>query len=153
QLQQPYLMGSAVIDKMVNERLVRQYAAAHGITVSDAEVDQAIYDAFGYQPVPITPTATATDTLTPTPLVSATPTSTPTITPSPSITPTATTTPFPTGLPTPTAGPTEARKTFDTNRKNYFDSIIKETGMSEAEIRQIFADNALRKKVMEATVG
>ena len=153
EMQQPYLMGSAVLDKMVNERLIRQYAAAHGITVSDSEVDQAIYDAFGYQPVPTTPTPTTTATTTPTPLVSATPTNTPTVTPVPSMTATATITPFPTGVPTVTPGATEQRQNFDKNRQTYFNGIMKETGMSEAELRQIFADEALRKKVMEATVG
>ena len=113
----PQTIGQQVINQLVDDQLIMQYAKANNITVTDAEVEQGFQQAFGYYPsgtptptatwVPtptatlsqlqatllITPTLTATPTPTATLVVIAT--STPTLTPTPAITETPT--PSPTG--------------------------------------------------------
>ncbi len=50
QLQDPNTIGSAVLDQLISDRLIRQEAAKRGIVVTAAEVDKAIQDWFGYFP-------------------------------------------------------------------------------------------------------
>jgi parvulin-like peptidyl-prolyl isomerase len=130
----PTVMGNQVMDTMVDDVLIRQEAKKRGITVTDAEVEQAFQAAFGFYPdgtptpsatteliptstfsalqltlIPPTPTETVTPTLT------LTATLTPTLTLAPGITasapadlPPATETPTPssTSSPTPVLSPT-----------------------------------------------
>lgn len=155
-LQIPSLMGQQVLDDMVNGLVVKQYAADNGITVSEAEIDQRVYDLFGFQPTPMTETPSRTPTVTLTPLVSATPspTATETLEPTMTVTPIpATATPFPTGVPTATPGPTERFEAFDQGRKEYMNDAARLSGFSEAEIRAVFAEETLRDKVMRAIAG
>jgi len=153
EMTQPLQMGKAVLDQMANAILIKKYADANGITVDDNAINEQVYKYFGYQPTPMTETPTPTSSTTPTPLVSATPSPTPTITPVPSETATPTTTPFPTGMPTPTLSPTEQKTQFDKSSKDYYDQAAKATGLTEAEIRQIFYEQALQEKVKEAVAG
>ncbi len=149
----PLQMGKDVLDQMANAALIKKYADANNIKVDNSEVDAQVFKAFGYQPTPMTATPTPTSSTTPTPLVSPTPTMTPTITPAPTQTATPTLTPFPTGIPTATPGPTEQKQQFDKNSKDYYDQAAKATGYSEAEIRQIYYEQALQEKVKEAIAG
>jgi len=98
QLQDTEGVGSQVLDDMIYEIIIRDEAAARGITVSDAEVEQAMREAFGYYPDgTATPAATATVLATPTysktELALVPPTSTPTKTQEPTDTPEVTSTP------------------------------------------------------------
>jgi hypothetical protein len=109
-------MGQRVLNDMTDELLLAQLAAERGITITDAQIDEATNEFFGYTPLPedvvtaegtaeVTlggPTATPSPTLTRTPFVSATPSPTPTTTFTPS--PTFTLTPNPT-IETPTSTP------------------------------------------------
>src|SRR5262249_53377387 len=104
-------------------------------------------------PNPETPTATVTPSITPSPLVSSTPTPTATVTPLPSQTATTTPTSIPTGIPTATSGPTAQRATFDKNLSSYYERAAKATGLTSAELRQIYVAQALQQKVMEAIAG
>ncbi len=153
QLSFPTTMGRAVLDEMTEALLVQQYAKANNISVSDEEVNKKMFDFFGYNPNPQTATPTQTPSTTPTPLVSPTPTATLTVTPAPSQTVTPTVTPIPTGVPTATPGPTEQRQNFEKTSKNYFEQAAKATHLTEAEIRQIFYEQAIRDKVKEAIAG
>lgn len=98
QLVQPVTLGSDVLDEMINGIIIREEAAARGITVSSEEVDQALQSGFGFYPDG-TPTPTVTGTLQPTPTYSKTElslfpsTSTPTETAIPTETPDVTATP------------------------------------------------------------
>ena len=111
-LDSPVTVGQTVLDQMVNEELIRQEAAKRGITVDEAELNEAVQAAFNYfpdgTPVPSpTPTqvtlpdapaeAFAVVTKTPPPTATLEPTATP------ESAATATATP---ALPTPTVGPT-----------------------------------------------
>jgi parvulin-like peptidyl-prolyl isomerase len=82
QLTSPTTIGQSVLDGMVEDELVKQEAQKRGITVTDAEVDQAFQEAFGFFPNgTLTPTVTSTpfstETLSPTQQALLPPTSTP----------------------------------------------------------------------------
>jgi hypothetical protein len=153
ELVSPTQMGQFVLTDMTDAAVIQQYANANNIKLDQADIDKRIYGFFGYQPTPMTETPTTTPTITPTPLVSATPSATPTVTPVPSQTATLTPTPYPTGIPTGTPGPTEQRQQFDKNSADYFQRAVEATGLTEAEIRQIMAEEALRQKVRDIVVG
>lgn len=107
-------LGSSVLDNMINDIIITNYANLNNITVSDVEVDEAFQENFGFYPngTP-TPENTlapiATSTLNPTQnaIITATPTSEPLPTaqePTPTeepvdATPAATTTALPTSTP------------------------------------------------------
>lgn len=155
-LQIPSLMGQQVLDEMVDGLVIKQYAADNGITVGDAEIDKYVYDLFGYRPTPMTETPTRTPSLTLTPLVSATPAPTRTPTVAPTMTETLatpTSTPVPTGVPTATPGATEQYEDFVQGRQDYMTEAASLTGYSEAEVRAVFAEEALRDKVLRAVAG
>ena len=114
-------LGSNIIDEITENMLVRQYAAANGITVTKEELDQAAYNAFGYYPdgtstPTVVPTEIVYPTLSLTQLALVPPTATPTVYMSPTatltFTPTftatldLTNTPLPTETPLPTDTPT-----------------------------------------------
>jgi parvulin-like peptidyl-prolyl isomerase len=61
QLNSPETIGQSVLDQMINEQLVRLEAAKRGITVSDAELNDAKQGSFSYYP-----NGSPTPTLTPT---------------------------------------------------------------------------------------
>lgn len=126
QLDDSQTLGLNVLNQMIDEELIRQESAKRGITVSDAQVEDAIRGAYSYypngSPTPtITPTevveptlandvlkyVTATPTGTPTPAATETPgnTSTPTLPPA-EATSTGTLLPSPTATVTETATPT-----------------------------------------------
>ncbi len=109
QLDDPQTLGNGVIDSMVNEELIRQEAAKRGITVTDAELDAAVQDAYQFYPAGSpTPTITFTppvyptisddiyDYITPSPTITTTPEATATLEPTATVEPSS----------TPTSGPT-----------------------------------------------
>jgi peptidyl-prolyl cis-trans isomerase D len=57
QLDTPSLIGQQVLDEITNDLLIRQFAKANGIIVTNTDMEKAIQDAFGYFPDG-TPTAT-----------------------------------------------------------------------------------------------
>ena len=140
QMSDPSQFGKAVLTEMVNAQLAKQYASKNNITVSDADVHNAIGQDFGFQPNGPTSTPTATPTATLTPIVSATPAPSPTVTPTPSVQPTSTITPFPTGIPTNTPGPTEQKQNFDKNVSDVYSQASKSTGLSTDVAKQIFTE-------------
>jgi len=85
QLAQPVSLGREVLDQMIDDILIREAAAELGISVSEAEIDEAVREAFGFfpdgTPTPAqTATLLATPTLSETQLALVTPTFTPTVT-------------------------------------------------------------------------
>ncbi len=154
ELNNPQTMGQKVIQGLVDETLIIQEAKARGITVTDAEIDKALQEAWGYYPNG-TPTPEAVPTEIPTPTYSPTqlallpPTATPLPpTPTPAVSPTPTATFPPTAQPpTPTPYTKEAyQKAF----QNYLDQMKKLAGLSEKDIRDIMRDQIYRKKLYQA---
>lgn len=159
-------VGKTVMDQLVEDALIRQQAAKLGITVSAADVDKSMHDAFGYYPEG-TPTAEpaatafATSTLSPlqmellatlTPTGTVVPTEIPTSTPT--FTPTENITPTPSESITPSATPTEyTLEGYQTELKNYTDTLSKDAGLSESDLRKVFENNLYRTKVKEAIVA
>lgn len=164
QLQDPNTIGLSVLDQLINDRLIRQEAKKRGITVTAAEIDKAIENWFNYypdgQPTPTAfPTSIPTSTLSPeqvqmiatlTPTVDLTPTIVPTVGETPTSEPTVSATATASG-PTATAKPepTATEYTYQGYRdtlKKYLDRI-KETKITEADMRRIFESSLIRTKV------
>ncbi|MBI5666567.1 MAG: peptidylprolyl isomerase [Chloroflexi bacterium] len=153
----PDQLGLTVVNELVDEQIVRQEAAARGITASPEEVQTRIQEFFGYDPAALTttPTATTPPTETPTPFVSPTPSPTPTVTPTPEATAeaTATVTPFPTIPPEPTLNATQQADQFNTTRNNFFDVLRRDAGLSEGDINAYFEVQVLREKLRDAVAA
>ena len=178
ELNQPVAYGSNILDVMIDDILIQEEAAARGITVSDAEVDEAIQTAFGFFPDG-TPTPTQTATVVATPTYSSTmlalvpPTATPEPTDAPTATPEVTATEAetatestednsavatdeaqapeetPTITPTPTQYTTEV---FGQNVKDYNDSY----GVYDWDIDQLrdaYRTELLRQKLVEVVTA
>jgi hypothetical protein len=154
ELQVPDQMGISVINQLIDEQVIRNYATQNNIVVSDPDIDQQINQYFNFNPEALAveadteATATVEPSPTPTPYVSPTPSPTPTVTPTPELTPTPTYTPQPTLPPAPTLSLTEQTEQFQTNRDNYFRDLRRQAGVSDADIRVYFEIQALREKVL-----
>ena len=129
-----------VLDTLVDNQLLREQARQKGITVSQQELNDAVEHDFGYYRVPptATPMATATPTNTPGP--------TPTNTPGPSPTPTAARTATPSPTPAPTATPVTLQAYQDAY-KQFLTRLTQQTGMSEADFRQVVETDLLKQKL------
>lgn len=162
QLNAPETVGQTVLDKMINEQLVRLEAKKRGITVSESELVKERQSSFSYYPdgTP-TPAPTATEavmpevpaeaytlvTMTPIPSATATVEATPTATLAPEAT--ATAGPTPTPLPTSTPYTQEGfEKEFNASK----DSFVK-LGFSETEFKGLFEYQLLQEKVRDAVTA
>lgn len=170
------LIGENVLNQMIDDQLIREEAAKRGLTVSDEEVQESMQSSFGFYPMGTkTPTITPTMVNTPTwsseqfnlikPTETATPAPTSTATPEgweptqaataaseteavpEETTPTAepTATEIPTVTPTPTVYTT---KLYRKELGNYLDNV-KNYGISQQQIEEIFRANLFRTKLME----
>ena len=160
-------LGRTVIDRLIDDILVRQEAARRGITVSADEVDKALKAFYAFYPNG-TPTPTPTATTEPTdipPTIDATVvvrlTAAPTLTPTATFTPTATATITPTATPgpSPTATATQTATVtatpyttqgYATVVTNYEANIKKQTGISDTDLRTILESKLYRDKVQAA---
>ncbi len=162
QLATPSTIGQQVIEDITNDLLIRQYARAVGIVVTQADIEKAIQDAYSYYPdgTP-TPTPTSTplvySTLSSTQIALMTPTTPATVTPTetlaptqtldltatattiPSITPTATVTTVPSI--TPTATPYTLEGFQSTYKKGL--TFYAKLGMTETDFRKIYFESRL----------
>lgn len=154
QLTDTATLGRDVLNRMINDEIIRQEAARRGITVSAEEVDKAIQEAFNYY-ADGTPTPFPTSTLPPTMPPTATFTPDPSATIAPSDTPTATALPTqaPTAGPSPTPMPTATAYTlegFNVSYNEFLSSVGPLTGMTNADVRHAFETNLLRLKLIDA---
>lgn len=155
----PDQLGLRVINDLVDERLLAADAAARGLAVDDAAIQNAVEAFFGFDPTAVAliglePTVTPEPTITPTPFVSPTPTNTPQPTPTPDPDATA----APTGMPTITPQPTvieptqsadEVRDSFEQNQRDYR-AYFDRAGVSSETYDKFFAHNALENLLGEA---
>lgn len=173
-LNSPQIIGEQVIEQMIREELIRQEAAKRGITVSEAEIDEAVESAFGYFPngTP-TPAPTATEVVvpeipveafkvvSPTPPPAATPPTTATAgpteaaesTPEPTATATATIEPSatPTAGPSPTPFPTATPYTYEGFQETVAktNDNLSKLGLNQEYIRTFFEAQILERKLKE----
>ncbi len=142
-------LGQQVLDVMVDETLIVQEARKRGIEVTDAEVEQAIEEAFGFF-AQGTPTPTATFTPWPTSTLSATqrallgPTATPTATSTPTGEPTATATPA--ASPTPRPSPTPFTREAYQQR---LDDWLAQAGISYDDLKAVMRVQLYRQKLQD----
>ncbi len=148
-LQDAPSLKRSVLDNLVEETVIRQEAQRRGIVVSEAEVDAAVQEAFGFYrngtPTP-EPVATLSATTTPAPTL------TPTAGPSPTVTPTLAPTATPTSGPSPTPLPTATPYTeqaFDENLATYVESLVT-AGVTEADFRSQFEAQLYRDRLEQA---
>ncbi|MBA4379312.1 MAG: hypothetical protein C0393_01245 [Anaerolinea sp.] len=154
-LNNPAQLGGEVINQLVDELLIRQYASVNGILVTADELEKAIQSDFGFlvndTPTPtLTPTAILYSTLSPTQLalVTLTPTPSPDPTSTPLPTATADLAATPTAVPsiTPTATP-YTMEAFQSEFAKVVENYAN-INMTEADIRKVFFENRLyRQKV------
>jgi len=166
-LQTPEAIGQLVVNQLIQETLIRQEAAKNGITVSDADVEQAIQEAYRFYPdgtpIPtITPTAFEYPTLTSEQLTiypsTATPTEVPTSTPAPTSTPDPALPTATPGSPRPTptfvpedATPTATPYTLEGFQSEYQTTVdqYKSYGVSEQTLREVYRNGLLHDKLQE----
>jgi len=156
-------LGSNVLDNMINDIIIANYAKANNISVSDQEVEEEFQANFGYYPngtpTPentVVPVATSTMNPTQYAIITATPTAEPTATlelptatpGSVEITPEVTTTPTMTSTAIPTATP-YTQEGYETQFKNMVDSYAA-INFSESDLLKLMKTQLLGKKVLEA---
>ena len=167
---EPTNLGQTTLDYLIANQVIQQEADKRGITVTDAEIDKALQDYFGYYPngtpttaptsalvptstlnptqiklVPPTSTTIPTSAETSTPVITATQeiaTSTPTSAVTPT-TPALTSTPLPTSTPYTLSG-------YQSDFKTYMTNIHSFASLSESDFRWVFRMQLLRKKVFDA---
>ena len=157
QLNDPNTMAGQTLQNLIRARLVRREAERRGIVVSDADVQRAIEEGFGFfangTPTPA-PTATidatraaqstATSTTAP---VAVTPSAT--ATRRPSATPTPTATAGPSATPLPSATP-YTREAFDSEWQQYLDDIQSSLGVGESYVRDRFVERLYQDRLRQA---
>ncbi len=150
-LQDTETLGQQVLDAMVDERLIVQEAQRRGIQVTEAEVDKAIQEAFGYYaagtPTPApSPTPWPTSTLSPTQQALLGPSPTPSPTATLAATATPTTEAEPTASPTPK--PTATPFTEEAYRQR-LDEWLAQAGISYDDLRAVIRVQLYRQKLAE----
>jgi parvulin-like peptidyl-prolyl isomerase len=171
------VLGSSVLDAMINDEVIRQEAERRGITVTDEEVERNLQEAFGFfadgTPTPApSPSPFVTSTLNPTQLTLVAPTPEPTATEvgtegeatpaedetiteeTPVVdetvaeaTPELEGTPASTSTPLPTATP-YTLEGFQ-GRLGETLNALAEAGVSEDDLRKVIRMQILRQKVSE----
>jgi parvulin-like peptidyl-prolyl isomerase len=165
-LSTPSILGQQVLDTMIDDVIIRQEAAKHDITVSEADVDKAIQEAYGlFTNGTFTPTVTSTPFSYPTLSTeqltlypsTATPTTAPTSTAAPTNTPDLSATATPTAAAaTPTSVPEAATATatpftIDGFKSEYQTTLtqLKAYNISEATLRSVYKAQLLRQKLSD----
>ena len=179
----PQTISKQVLDQMVDNIIIEKEAEKLGVSVSDAEVDEAIQSAFGFYPngtptpqptLVINPTSTLNPlqlTLTAptaTPVITATATSVPTSAATATAVPSLEATPVVTSTgvvsPTATAGPTlvptvvptatpYTEEGFKQLYRERLDEFKTNYNVSESTIRSMFFYDLLRTKVQDAVLA
>lgn len=161
------VMGQAVVDILIEDRLVKQETDKRGITVSDEELDKYMKDSFGFfpdgTPTPA-PTATMYSTNVPDPASFAIVTITPTASPEPTSAVEATATtevieptvavsgPTATEAPSATPVPTATEITADgyqTLLKDRIQGFATQTGIDEVGFKNLYRSYLLRDKLVK----
>lgn len=141
-------LGQNVLNTMTEDVVIRQEAEKRGITVTEADIDKAIGEAFSYYGgEPPTPQPTPTETVQPTPSVTPIPTAVIT-----DIIPTNTPFPTPELGPTNPPPPTATPVTEEAFQERFNDLVsqLKALGVSEAVYRKVVEAQLYRQKLADA---
>lgn len=130
-------IGYRILNELIDDVLIRNQANKVGITVSKADVDRVIEQAFGFYPEG-TPTPASTST--PDPTSQAEITATPHEDPSPTVGPTST--------PRPTATPF-TREGFETVLSAYLETLAEQYDATEDDYRAYLAAQLYRERLLE----
>jgi parvulin-like peptidyl-prolyl isomerase len=164
-LNNPNALAAQTLERLIQARLIRHEAEARGIAVTDAEVQQAIEEAFGFfaggTPTP-GPTATSDSTLAAQRTAEArrSGTATPSATAdtrAPSATPPGSSSPTPeataTSGPSPTLRPTATpytRQGFEAEWQQYVDELRTNLRVEESYLRESFAEDLYRERLRDS---
>lgn len=172
---QPELLGSRVLNDMIDEQIIRAEAEARGITPDEETVQEEVEQFFNFfrpledatEEAVEDATETSDPSETPTPFVSPTPSSTPPPTDIPA--PTATPTPLveeiatedagleptarPTSTPSPTASFEDREAEFENTVNIFYQNARSEADLSEATVRQYFEYEAMLSKLQEVVTA
>ena len=143
--------GQRVLNQMIDDVLIRQKVEARGGIVTEAEVDKAMAEAFGFFPEG---TPTSFPTFTPNPTLTALASITPTITegPSPTPEPSHTPGPSPTVRATATTRPTAteyAEDAYLVDLEDTLEGLEDQFAISEKDFRNQFVSQLYRRKLFE----
>jgi peptidyl-prolyl cis-trans isomerase D len=160
QLDAPETIGKSVLERLIDEQLIRQEAAKRGITISDQELVKEKEDSFAFYPNG-TPTTAPTPTevvmpkapaealkfvtITPTPTATLEPTITPTAIAT--LVPEATATAGPTSTPQPTSTP-YTQQGFE-GRFNESQAAMMKLGLKEKDYLGLFDLQVLERKLRD----
>lgn len=168
QVENPDQLGTAVLDIMIEDILIRQEAATRGLSVSPEQIDAQIDQFLGLELPPQEPDAAAAD---PQPTLVPSPTRTPFVSPTPRPQPSATVTPVAAQLTptatiaanatatltpvpaTPTATYEERREEQLVVRERILDDLTVSARISEQRLTQFFEALALRNALAAALSG
>jgi parvulin-like peptidyl-prolyl isomerase len=160
QIDDPYTIGETIINQIIDNLLIRQYAKVNDITVTSDEIEQDIQSTLKYYPGG-TPTPTVTPTTVTYPTLSSTQIAlvspTPTVTTAPTSTPRPTLTPEPTvtGTPEPTTiVPTSTPYTLEGFQSGYQNLLTQyaEVGLTDADLRRIYFEDKLYRQKVRAII-
>jgi len=156
QLNDPNYMAAQTLQALIRGRLIRREAERRGIIVTDAEIQQAIEESFGFYangtPTP-GPTATldatlvAQSTATSTVAATLTPAATATRGASPTPVKTAPAGPSATPLPTATA---YSREAFETEWQQYLDDVQSSLGVAESYLRDRIVEGLYQERLRQS---
>src|SRR3990172_9136194 len=156
QLNDPNYMAAQTLQALIRGRLIRREAERRGIIVTDAEIQQAIEESFGfYANGPPTPGPTATldatlvaqSTATSTVAATLTPAATATRGASPTPVKTAPAGPSATPLPTATA---YSREAFETEWQQYLDDVQSSLGVAESYVRDRIVESLYQERLRQS---
>jgi len=152
QLEDVNAIAAQVLEELIRARLIRQEAQRRGIVVSEADIDRAVAEAFGFFPEG-TPAPRPTSTTDPVLAAQSTPTSIPTERPTGTPTATATSGPSPTPADTATPRPTATpltREGFEAAYRQYLEDLRARLGVSETHFRDRFAERLYRERLRDS---
>ncbi|MCH7589091.1 MAG: peptidylprolyl isomerase [Chloroflexi bacterium] len=143
--------GQRVLNQMIDDVLIRQEVELRGGTVTDAEIDKAMAEAFGFFP---DGTPTSFPTFTPDPTITALASITPTITegPSPTPQPSQTPGPSPTVTATATTRPTATEyveEAYLANLEITIEGLQNQFDITRKDFRNQFVSQLYRRKLLE----
>ena len=156
QLNDPNYMAAQTLQALIRARLIRREAERRGIIVTEAEIQQAVEEGFGFYangtPTP-GPTATLDATLaaqaTATSTAAATMTPAATATRGASPTPVKTATTGPSATPLPTATP-YSREAFETEWQQYLDDVKSSLGVGESYVRDRIVESLYQDRLRQS---